>query len=324
MSLSLERFSLSKQMKTKGQLQKVGLIGCGAVGQEITLLISQKGIDVVFIDLNQEMIDSILSRMSDQLDVLINKWGMTGGEKKLVMSRIRGSLDYSDLSDCDIIIETINSAKPAANLEERKEVFRKVEQHVKPDTVITSNTATMMISDLAVALEHPERSLGMHFISPVSKINLVEVVSHFHTNKESVETVLKFAKMIGKKAIKVNESPGNISTRMIVTMINEACAILTEGVASVGDVDEVLMEVTGNAFGPFEMADRYGVDKVHKWMENLYREFGDLKYKPNPLIKRMVRAKIVGRRVGEGFYLWDGNNKTAKTGSIKNLGREKF
>lgn len=324
MSLSLERFSLSKQMKTKGQLQKVGLIGCGAVGQEITLLISQKGIDVVFIDLNQEMIDSILSRMSDQLDVLINKWGMTGGEKKLVMSRIRGSLDYNDLSDCDIIIETINSQKTAANLDERKEVFRKVEQHVKPDTVITSNTATMMISDLAVALEHPERSLGMHFISPVSKINLVEVVSHFHTNRESVETVMKFAKMIGKKVIKVNESPGNISTRMIVTMINEACAILTEGVASVGDVDEVLMEVTGNAFGPFEMADRYGVDKVHKWMENLYREFGDLKYKPNPLIKRMVRAKIVGRRVGEGFYLWDGNNKTAKTGSIKNLGREKF
>jgi 3-hydroxybutyryl-CoA dehydrogenase len=324
MSLSLERFSLSKQMKTKGQLQKVGLIGCGAVGQEITLLISQKGIEVVFIDLNQELIDSILGKMSEQLDVLINKWGMTGGEKKLVMSRIKGSLNYSDLSDCDIIIETINSAKPAANLEERKEVFRKVEQHVKPNTVITSNTATMMISDLSVALEHPERSLGMHFISPVSKINLVEVVSHFHTNKESVETVLKFAKMIGKKVIKVNESPGNISTRMIVTMINEACAILTEGVASVGDVDEVLMEVTGNAFGPFEMADRYGVDKIHKWMENLYREFGDLKYKPNPLIKRMVRAKMVGRRVGEGFYVWDGNNKTVKTGSIKNLGREKF
>jgi 3-hydroxybutyryl-CoA dehydrogenase len=164
----------------------------------------------------------------------------------------------------------------------------------------------------------------MHFISPVSKINLVEVVSHFHTNRESVETVMKFAKMIGKKVIKVNESPGNISTRMIVTMINEACAILTEGVASVGDVDEVLMEVTGNAFGPFEMADRYGVDKIHKWMENLYREFGDLKYKPNPLIKRMVRAKMIGRRVGEGFYLWDGNNKTVKTGSIKNLGRDKF
>lgn len=322
MSLSLERFSLNKQLKTKGQLQKVGLIGCGAVGQEIALLISQKGIEVVFIDLNQEMIDSILSNMSDQLDVLINRWGMTGSEKKLVMSRIKGSLNYDDLEDCDIIIETINSAKPAANMEERKEVFRKVEQHVKPDTVITSNTATMMISDLAVVLDHPERSLGMHFISPVSKINLVEVTSHFHTNAESRAIVSKFAGMIGKKVIKVNESPGNISTRMIVTMINEACSILTEGVASVADVDEVIMEVTGNAFGPFEMADRYGIDKILKWMDNLYREFGELKYKPSPLIKRMVRAKMVGRRVGEGFYRWDGNTKITKTGSIKNLGRD--
>lgn len=322
MSISLERFSLNKQAKTKGQIQKVGLIGCGAVGQEIALLISQKGIEVVFIDLNQEFIDSILKSMSDQLDVLINKWGMTGSEKKLVMSRIKGSLNYHDLGDCDIIIETINSAKPNANMEERKEVFRKVEQHVKPDTVITSNTATMMISDLAVVLEHPERSLGMHFISPVSKINLVEVTSHFHTNAESRAIVAKFAGMIGKKVIKVNESPGNISTRMIVTMINEACAILTEGVASVADVDEVMMEVTGNAFGPFEMADRYGIDKILKWMDNLYREFGELKYKPSPIIKRMVRAKMVGRRVGEGFYRWDGNAKSAKTGSIKNLGRD--
>ncbi len=324
MSITLDRFSLNKQTKSVGQIQKAGLIGCGAIGQEIALLISQKGIEVVFIDLNEQLIEAILKSMSDQLDQIINRWGMTGSEKKLVLSRIKGSVSYQDLSDCDIIIETINSQKPGANLEERKEVFRKVEAVVKPETVITSNTATMMISDLAVALDHPERSLGMHFISPVSKINLVEVVSHFYTNDESFQIVNKFAGMIGKKVIKINESPGNISTRMIVTIINEACAILTEGVASVADVDKVMMEVTGNAFGPFEMADRYGIDKIHKWMENLYREFGELKYKPSPIIRRMVRAKMFGMRVGEGFYKWEGNLKTAKTGSIKNLGREKF
>ncbi|NCC72206.1 MAG: 3-hydroxyacyl-CoA dehydrogenase family protein [Sphingobacteriia bacterium] len=322
MSVSLERFALNQQMKPKGQLQKVGLIGCGAVGQEIALLISQKGIEVVFIDLSKELIDSILINMSEELDKLINKWGMTPSEKKLVMSRIKGSLNYEDIADCDVIIESINSQKAAANLEERKEVFRKIEQHVKPDAVITSNTATMMISDLAAVLEHPERSAGMHFISPVSKINLVEVVSHFHTNQVSLDVINKFAKMIGKKVIEVNESPGNISTRMIVNMINEACAILTEGVASVSDIDEVMMEVTGNSFGPFEMADRYGIDKILKWMNNLYHEFGELKYKPNPIIKRMARAKMFGRRTGEGFYKWEGNHKIIKTGSIKNLGRE--
>jgi len=128
--------------------------------------------------------------------------------------------------------------------------------------------------------------------------------------------------MIGKKVIDVNESPGNISTRMILPLVNEACAILMEGVASVDDIDEVLMEVTGNTFGPFEMADRYGVDKILKWMDNLYTEFGENKYKPSPVIKRMVRAKMYGRRVGEGFYHWEGNKKVAKTGSIRNLGRQ--
>jgi len=321
MSEQLERFSLSKDIKSKGALQKVGLIGCGSVGQEIALLVSQKGIEVTFIDINAEQIDEILSRMSESLDNLINRWGMTGSEKKLVLSRIKGSTDYNDISDCDIIIETINSKKPGTSLEERRIVFEKVEKVVGPGTVITSNTATLPISDLALALNKPERALGLHFISPVSKINIVEVVRHFHTNDESYKMVKKFAGMIGKKVINVSESPGNISTRMIVPMINEACGILMEGVASVSSIDEVMMEVTGNSFGPFEMADKYGVDKILKWMENLYIEFGEDKYKPSPIIKRMVRAKMFGRRVGEGFYHWEGNEKVAKTGSIRKLGR---
>lgn len=322
MSEQLERFSLNKQIQPKGTLQKVGLIGCGSIGQEIALHVSQKGIEVVFIDLNETRIAEIINRMNRELDALINKWGMTSGEKKLVMSRIKGSANYHDISNCDIIIETINSKKPGTSLEERKQVFVEVEKHVKPDTVITSNTATLIISDLAAVLNNPERAVGMHFISPIAKINIVETVRHFYTSDDAYAMVKKFAKMIGKKAIEVSESPGNISTRMIVTIINEACGLLMEGVASVADIDEVMMEATGNSFGPFEMADRYGVDKILKWMENLYREFGDSKYKPNPIMKRMVRAKMFGRRIGEGFYCWEGDVKKTKTGSIRKLGRD--
>ena len=321
MTVQLERFSLSKTIQPKGVLQKIGLIGCGSIGQEIALLISQKGIEVVFIDLSEERIEKILMKMGHALDELINKWGMTVSEKKLVLSRIKGSVQYSDISDCDIIIETINSKKPGTSLEERRKVFEQVEKVVGQQTVITSNTATLPISELASVLERPERAVGMHFISPVSKINIVEVVSQFHTSDEAIEMVRKFAGMIGKKVIDVNESPGNVSTRMIVTMINEACGILMEGVASVSSIDEVMMEATGGTFGPFEMVDKYGIDKILKWMENLYREFGENKYKPSPIIKRMVRAKMFGRRVGEGFYLWDGNKKIAKTGHIRKLGR---
>ena len=321
MKVQLERFSLSKAIQPKGALQKIGLIGCGSIGQEITLLVSQKGIEVVFIDLNEERIEKILMKMSLALDELINRWGMTVSEKKLVLSRIKGSVRYSDISDCDIIIETINSKKPGTSLEERRKVFEQVEKVVGQQTVITSNTATLPISELASVLKRPERAVGMHFISPVSKINIVEVVSQFHTSDEAMEMVRKFAGMIGKKVVDVNESPGNISTRMVVAMINEACGILMEGVASVASIDEVMMEATGGAFGPFEMVDKYGIDKILKWMENLYMEFGDDKYKPSPIIKRMVRAKMFGRRVGEGFYLWDGNKKIAKTGPIRKLGR---
>ncbi len=322
MAEQLERFSLSKKMQPKGTLQKVGLIGCGSIGQEIALLVSQKGIEVSFIDLSKQRIKEIFDRMNTQLEERINRWGMTPSEKKLVMSRITGSTDYKDISDCDIIIETINSKKMGTSLEERKVVFREVEKHVSRDTVITSNTATLMISDLSSELEYPDRALGMHFISPVSKINIVEITRHVNTSDQAFDMVKKFAGMIGKKVIEVNESPGNISTRMITAMINEACSILLEGVSTVSDIDEVMMEATGFEFGPFEMADKFGVDKILKWMENLYREHGSAKFKPSAIIKRMVRAKMLGRRVGEGFYYWDGDVKKAKPGPVRTLGRE--
>lgn len=321
MTEQLERFSLSKSLQPKGMLQKVGLIGCGSVGQEIALHVSQKGIEVVFIDLNEKRIEEITKRMSNELDSRIQKWGMTGSEKKLVLSRIQGSTSYKDLAECDIIIETIHSKKPGTSLDERMEVFRQVEKVVRKDTVITSNTATLMISDLSSVLEFPERALGMHFMSPVDKINILELVRHAGTNDETFEMVKKFSKMIGKKIIECSESPGNISTRMITTMINEACSILMEGVARVQDIDEVMKEATGFEFGPFEMADKYGVDKIHKWMQNLYQEQGDIRFKPSPIIKRMVRAKMVGKNVGEGFYYWKDGSKIAKTGPVTTLGR---
>ncbi|MFP4471232.1 MAG: 3-hydroxyacyl-CoA dehydrogenase family protein [Bacteroidales bacterium] len=321
MAEQLERFSLNKRMQQQGMLQKVGLIGCGSIGQEIALLVSQKGIEVTFVDVSDERIREIFARMEKELDERINRWGMTPGEKKLVLSRIVGSTDYNDISDCDIIIETIHSKRLGTSLEERKKVFKEVEKHVPRETVITSNTATLMISDLSSELEHSDRALGLHFISPVQKINIVEITRHVNTSKEAFEMVKKFAGMIGKKVIEVNESPGNISTRMIVTMINEACNILLEGVSTVPDIDEVMMEATGFEFGPFEMADKFGVDKILKWMENLYREHGESKYKPSPIIKRMVRAKMFGRRMGEGFYYWDGDNKKPKPGPVRTLGR---
>ncbi len=321
MSERLEDFSLGKSMQPKGSIQKVGVVGCGAMGQEIAVLISQSGIDVAFIDISDDRISEVMMRIEKQLDERISKWGLTASEKKLILSRIKGSTDYSSLSDCDIVFETVNSKKKGTSLELRQEIFKKIEAVVRPDTVIASNTATLMISEISSVLKNPGRAMGLHFYSPVSKVKIIESVRSVYTTDETFAIVNKLALLIGKKLIRVNESAGNISTRMLVPLINEACEILMEGVATVADIDETMKETSGLQLGPFEMADKIGLDKVLKWMENLYIEFGEHKYKPSPVLKRMVRANLVGRRVGEGFYLYQGEKRMPKQGSITNLGR---
>lgn len=322
MSERLEDFSLGKTVQPKGSLQKVGLVGCGAMGQEISVLVSQSGIDVVFIDISEDRVAEVFKRLESQLDERISKWGLTGSEKKLILSRIKGSTDYSNLSDCDVVFETINSKKKGTSLELRQEIFRKIESVVSPDAIIVSNTATLMISEISSVLKKPERAMGLHFFSPVGKIKIIEAVRSVYTSDDAYNMVSKLALLIGKKLINVNESAGNISTRMLVPLINEACEILMEGVATVSDIDETMKETSGLQLGPFEMADRIGLDKVLKWMENLYIEFGETKYKPSPVLKRLVRANLLGRRVGEGFYLYKGAKRIPKTGPITRLGRD--
>lgn len=322
MALRLEDLALSKKAPQKGALHKVGIVGCGEMGQQIALHCSQYGIDVVFVDLTAQIVEDALAHMGSFLDGIISKWGMTANEKKLILSRIQGSTDYQSLATCDLVIETINSRKPGTSLELRKAVFTRIESVVSPDCVIASNTATLMISDLASSLQHPARAIGMHFISPVREVSLVEVVRCARTSDEAYAMVKKFALMIGKKVVEVAESPGNISTRMIIPFVNEACEILMEGVATVHDIDETMKQVSGNQMGPFELADRIGLDKMLKWMENLYHEFGQLKYKPSPIIKRLVRANMTGLSTGEGFYHWVDGRKQVKKGPITHLGRE--
>jgi 3-hydroxybutyryl-CoA dehydrogenase len=302
MSETLEDFSLSKRIQKKGSIQKIAIIGCGNMGQEIARLISQHGMEVIFIELSEEKIPEVFIDLEKQLDESINKWGLTEGEKKVILSRIKGTTDYNKIRDVDLVIETTNSKKPGTNLESRKEVFRRVEEYVSSDTVITSNNSTLMISDLATGMIHPERTVGLHFITPASTVKIVEVVRGLETNDASYEFVIKFAKMIDKTPITIHESPGHISARLIVPLINEACDLIMEGVSSVQCIDTTMKMGYGLLYGPFEMADRIGLDKLLKWMDNLYAEFGNQQYKPSPIIKRLVRAGYKGKKNGRGFY----------------------
>jgi 3-hydroxybutyryl-CoA dehydrogenase len=302
---SLVGYSLTRKTEKNGTIQKIGVIGGGNMGQEMIIHIARNGLDVLFLDLSTEIIQSTLSHIDFLLDEIVDRWGMTSSEKKGILNKIKGTVNYSDLADCDIVIEAINNRKRGTNLELRKEVFRKIEAVTLPTTVIASNTATLMISDLSSVLSHPERAIGLHFISPVATNNIVEVVKSYQTTEEAFNTTCKFVKLIGKKTIVVNESPGVISTRLMVTLINEACHILMEGVSTVKDIDETMKQALGHQFGPFEMADRIGLDKLLKWMDNLFAEFGELKYKPSPILKRLVRQNHMGKAHGIGFYKYE-------------------
>ncbi len=309
----LSAFGLGEKLKSQGKIQNVGIVGCGSVGQEICLLVSRAGLDVVFVDVSEERIAEIFKSMEEKLDDMIRHWGLTGSEKRLVLSRIKGSTKIEELSHCEVVIETISSRRPGTMIEQRIELFHKIEEVVADDTIISSNLSTLMISNLASNLKKPERAIGLHFIEPIDKTHIVEVVKGVDSSDEAFDKLSRFCGMISRKVISIHESPGNISTRMIISMINEACEILMEGVASVQDIDETMREASGHFVGPFELADKIGLDKILKYMDNLYAEFGEKKYKASPVIKRLVRANYLGRHTGKGFYNYENGKPVGNT-----------
>ena len=304
MAESLEKFALSKKIVKQGLIHKVGLIGCGEVGQEVARIVSGAGIELVFIEINEQRVAEAERLISIQLDEMINHWGITQGDKRVILSRIKGATDYNLIRDCDMIIETISSDNP---LRDRIELFRRIEDYVSPETPITSSVATLMITDIAAGMKYPERALALNFFASPSSVRIVEVVCGLQTNTQSHELVCRFAKMIGKMPITVNESPGSVSTRLIVTLINEACNTLVEGISTVENIDSIMKLGFGMQHGPLELADRIGLEKLLRYMEILFVEFGSSKFKASPLIKRLVRAHHLGIRTGKGFYQYDQN-----------------
>jgi 3-hydroxybutyryl-CoA dehydrogenase len=298
----LEDYGLSKDNKPKTLFSRVGIVGAGSVGQNIARMVSSKGLDVIFLDLNQEKIDQAFADIAKELDRMIERWGMTNSEKLGILSRIKGTTDYADFRGCDIVIEAIKSSSRDKTHDERSEILRKIEMNVDRETIIATNSSTHVITELTTDMEYKDRCLSFHFLTPEADARVVEIVKGLYTSEEAYENSIKFANLIGKKVVPAKESPGIISTRLIVPFINEACEVLMEGVGTMEDIDLTMKVGFGLPLGPFEMADKIGLDKILRWCENLYDEFGDLKYKASPILKKLVRANQWGRRTGRGFY----------------------
>ena len=304
----IEKYSLSSESKPKQLFSRVGIIGCGSVGQQIALMVSQSELEVVFIELSKEKIEHGLLMMETELDIMIEHWGMTPGEKRAVLSRIKGYVGFENLAGCDLVIESIRSKTRERHISSRVEVFQNIEKYVAPDCIIATNSNTIVLTELSSELDHKDRCVSLYFLTGTN-VNMIEVVRGLYTTDEAYNRVLKFIKMIGKEAVPCKESAGLLSVRLFAVQLNEACEVLMEDVGTMEDIDKTMRVGLGQILGPFEMADKMGLDKVVRWMENLYQEFGDKKYVASPILRRLVRSNQLGRVTGSGFYVYDKNKK---------------
>lgn len=295
--------------KNRYEFNKVGIVGCGILGQEITRMVSSHGIEVTFVEISEEKIQQALNGISNDLDDMIGKWGMTHGEKRAIMSRISGTMNYEALEGADIVIESVKSRSRESSVELRKRIFREIEKNIDVETIIATNSTTLVITEMSSELDHPQRCVSLHFLSPADKTPVVEISRGLNTSDDTYEKVCQFARLFEKKVVSVIESPGIISTRLIAPLINEACEILMEGVGKLEDIDDTMKMGFGFPLGPFEVADKIGLDTIIRWLDNMYKEFGDLKYKASPMLKKMVRANLLGRETRQGFYKYDEEGK---------------
>lgn len=305
----IEDFGLSEKSKTKTLFSKIGVVGCGLVGQNIARVASFFGIEVVFIEISEDKIREAYKNIEKVLDERIEHWGITQGEKRAILSRIKGTLDYKDLVGCDFVIEAIRAIDRGGKIKERKDIFRRIEEVVDQDCIIATHSTTIVITELSSDLKYRDRCVSLHFFINSQEARIVEVVRGLYTTDESYQKVCKFITLINRKIVPVQESAGLVSVRIYVVLLNEACEILMEGISNIEDIDQTMKIGFGMRLGPFELADKMGLDKILRWMDNIYNEFGDIRYKPNPYLRKLVRAKHLGIESGDGFYKYDENGK---------------
>ncbi|MDR0266737.1 3-hydroxyacyl-CoA dehydrogenase NAD-binding domain-containing protein [Paenibacillus sp.] len=281
--------------------KKIGVIGGGTMGQGIAEMLATRGLDVLLVEKTPEKLDYSYSMIELSLDKQLEKWGITQAEKKLILGRITKVVHLAELGTCDMVIETISE-----DLDMKKQVFSQLDQVCPNHIILASNTSSLSLTELASSTMYPERVIGMHFIHPVSKVDLVEIIRGLKTSDATFAETKRFVEeVVDKKGVMVYESPGFVSSRMICLMINEALHILQEGVASAEDIDDAMRIGYQFQYGPLEMADRFGLDSILAALERMFREFGELKYRPSTVLKKMVRAGHLGVKTGEGFFKYD-------------------
>lgn len=279
------------------QIRKVGVVGGGTMGQGIAQVLAQANLDVIIHDISESALHHAISVISASLDERVAKWGISQKEAELFLARIKTTMSFEGYEKVDLVIEAIDEDE-----DRKSDIFKKLGEICKPDAIFATNTSTLSVSKLASVAKRPARFVGIHFQPPVPKRPLVEVVRGMETSNETFEIIKKFTIGLGKKVIEVFEWPGYVTTRLMLTLINEAAYTLMENVASADEIDIAMESGCGLLQGPLHLADEMGLDTVVFQLEHLFKELGDSKFRPCPLLKKMVRAGRLGAKSGEGFF----------------------
>lgn len=279
------------------QINRIGVVGAGTMGNGIAHVCALSGFDVVLTDISQEILDGAIEKMKKNMGRQVKKEKLSQADMDAALKRITTTTELETLKDTDLVVEAV-----VEDLKTKKEIFEKLDTVCKKDCILSSNTSSISVSDIAQATKRPEKVMGMHFMNPVPMMVLVELVRGKSTSEETINTARQIAEKLGKTPVLVNDSPGFVANRILMPMINEAVWCLNEGVAEAEDVDAVMKLGMNHPMGPLALADLIGLDVCESILDVMCEGFSDKKYAPCPLLSKKVEEGNLGRKTGKGFY----------------------